>query len=78
MRSCCDIIKIISKGMVRTPRREVLIIMKKMVILLVFGFLFVACWPFSPQGVHKIDVTGLPFEGSPDASVTVVVFSDYQ
>ncbi len=52
--------------------------MKRMGILLVLGFLFVACWPFSPQGVHKIDVTGLPFEGSPDASVTVVVFSDYQ
>ena len=28
--------------------------------------------------VHKIDVTGLPFTGSPDAPVTVVVFSDYQ
>ncbi|HSB06469.1 MAG TPA: hypothetical protein VLK23_14890 [Thermodesulfobacteriota bacterium] len=52
--------------------------MKRMVILLVLGFLFVACWPFFPQGVHEIDVTGLPFEGSPDASVTVAVFSDYQ
>jgi hypothetical protein len=52
--------------------------MKRVMILLVLAFLFVACWPFFPEGVHKIDVTGLPFKGSPDASVTVAVFSDYQ
>jgi hypothetical protein len=52
--------------------------MKRVVILLVFGFLLVACQSFSPQGGHKIDVTGLPFRGSPEASVTVVVFTDYQ
>jgi len=28
--------------------------------------------------VHKIDVTGLPFKGIPDAAVTVAVFTDYQ
>jgi hypothetical protein len=28
--------------------------------------------------VHKIDVTGLPFKGPSDASVTVAVFTDYQ
>ena len=30
------------------------------------------------QAVYKIDVTGLPFKGPQDASVTVVVFDDYQ
>ncbi len=30
------------------------------------------------EAVYKIDVTGLPFKGSPDASVTVAVFTDYQ
>lgn len=53
-------------------------LMKRMMILLVLTFLSVACWSFFPQGVHKIDVTGLPFKGSPDAPVTVAVFSDYQ
>ncbi len=28
--------------------------------------------------IHKIDVTGLPFKGTPDAPVTVAVFTDYQ
>ena len=52
--------------------------MKRMMILLVLAFLIVACWPFFPPAVHKIDVTGLPFKGPPDAPVTVTVFSDYQ
>ncbi len=52
--------------------------MKRTMILLVLGFLIVACWPFFPPVVHKIDVTGLPFKGPPDAPVTVAVFSDYQ
>ena len=78
IRSYYDMIRFISTGMVRTPRREVVIIVKRTAILLVLGFLSVACWPFSPQGAHKIDVTGLPFKGSPDAPVTVAVFSDYQ
>jgi hypothetical protein len=30
------------------------------------------------EAVYKIDVTGLPFKGPQDASVTVVVFDDYQ
>ena len=30
------------------------------------------------EAVHKIDVTGLPFKGPQDASVTVAVFDDYQ
>jgi hypothetical protein len=30
------------------------------------------------EALYKIDVTGLPFKGSQDASVTVVVFDDYQ
>ena len=28
--------------------------------------------------VYKIDITGLPFKGSQDASVTIVLFDDYQ
>lgn len=28
--------------------------------------------------IHRIDVTGLPFKGPPDAPVTVAVFTDYQ
>lgn len=28
--------------------------------------------------VHKIDVTGMPFMGAENASVTIAVFSDYQ
>ena len=57
---------------------EEVLMMKSAIILLVLGFLFVACSPFVREGAHEIDVTGLPFEGSPDASVTVAVFSDYQ
>jgi hypothetical protein len=53
-------------------------IARLMMIFLVLAFLFVACLPFFPQGVHKIDLTGLPFQGSPDAPVTVAFFSDYQ
>jgi len=30
------------------------------------------------EAVYKIDVAGLPFKGPQDASVTVVVFDDYQ
>ena len=30
------------------------------------------------EAVYKIDVTDLPFKGPQDASVTVVVFDDYQ
>ena len=30
------------------------------------------------ETVYKIDVTGLPFKGPQDASVTVAVFDDYQ
>jgi hypothetical protein len=30
------------------------------------------------EAVYKIDVTGLPFKGPSDASVTVIVFDDYQ
>lgn len=30
------------------------------------------------EAVYKIDVTNLPFKGPQDASVTVVVFDDYQ
>ena len=30
------------------------------------------------EAVYKIDVTDLPFKGAQDASVTVVVFDDYQ
>jgi hypothetical protein len=30
------------------------------------------------EAVYKIDVTGLPFKGSQEASVTVAVFDDYQ
>lgn len=30
------------------------------------------------EAVYKIDITGLPFKGLQDASVTVVVFDDYQ
>ncbi len=30
------------------------------------------------EAVYKIDVTDLPFKGPEDASVTVVVFDDYQ
>jgi hypothetical protein len=30
------------------------------------------------EAVYKIDVTGLPFKGPQDASVTIVVFDDYQ
>jgi hypothetical protein len=30
------------------------------------------------EAVYKIDVTSLPFKGPQDASVTVVVFDDYQ
>jgi hypothetical protein len=30
------------------------------------------------EAVYKIDVTGLPYKGPPDALVTVVVFDDYQ
>jgi len=30
------------------------------------------------EAVYKIDLTGLPFKGPRDASVTVVVFDDYQ
>jgi len=30
------------------------------------------------EAVYKIDVTGLPFKGPQDASVTVVIFDDYQ
>jgi hypothetical protein len=30
------------------------------------------------QIVQKIDVSGLPFRGPPDAPVTIAVFSDYQ
>jgi len=63
--------------MVKTSRREVLH-MKRTMILLVLGFLIVACWPFFPPVIHKIDVTGLPFKGPTDAPVTVAVFSDYQ
>ncbi len=50
--------------------------MKRMMILLVFWA--VACSPLFVTVVHEIDVTGLPFKGSPDAPVTVAVFSDYQ
>jgi len=28
--------------------------------------------------IHRIDVTGLPFKGPPNAPVTVAVFTDYQ
>jgi hypothetical protein len=63
--------------MVKTSKGEILR-MKRMMIPLVLAFLIMACWPFFPPGVHKIDVTGLPFKGSPDAPVTVAVFSDYQ
>ena len=52
--------------------------MKRTMILLVLGFLVVACWPFSPPVAHRIDVAGLPFKGPPDPPVTVAVFSDYQ
>jgi len=30
------------------------------------------------EAIYKIDVAGLPFKGPQDASVTVVVFDDYQ
>jgi hypothetical protein len=30
------------------------------------------------EAVYKIDVTGSPFKGPPDAAVTLVVFDDYQ
>jgi hypothetical protein len=30
------------------------------------------------EEVHKVDLSGLPFKGAPDAPVTLVVFSDYQ
>ena len=30
------------------------------------------------EAVYKIDIAGLPFKGPQDASVTVVVFDDYQ
>ena len=30
------------------------------------------------EAVYKIDVTGLPFKGPQDASVTIIVFDDYQ
>ena len=30
------------------------------------------------ESIYKIDVTGLPFKGSQEASVTIVVFDDYQ
>jgi hypothetical protein len=30
------------------------------------------------EAVYKIDVTGLPFKGPQGASVTIVVFDDYQ
>jgi hypothetical protein len=30
------------------------------------------------EAVYKIDMTGLPFKGPQDASVTVAVFDDYQ
>jgi len=30
------------------------------------------------ESVYKIDMTGLPFKGPQDATVTVVVFTDYQ
>ncbi len=48
---------------------------KGMVLL---AFWTVACSPLFAPVVHEIDVTGLPFKGSPDAPVTVAVFSDYQ
>ncbi len=48
---------------------------KGMVLL---AFWTVACSPLFVTVVHEIDVTGLPFKGSPDAPVTVAVFSDYQ
>jgi hypothetical protein len=48
-------------------------------MILAFGFLpVVACWPFFQPVIHEIEVTGLPFKGSPDAPVTIAVFSDYQ
>jgi hypothetical protein len=52
--------------------------MKGTMILVVLGFLVMACLPFFPPVIHKIDVTGLPFKGPPGAPVTVAVFSDYQ
>ena len=30
------------------------------------------------ETIYKIDLTGLPFKGPQDASVTVAVFDDYQ
>lgn len=30
------------------------------------------------EEVHRLDLSGLPFKGAPDAPVTVVVFSDYE
>jgi hypothetical protein len=30
------------------------------------------------EEVHRLDLSGLPFKGTPDAPVTVVVFSDYE
>ena len=30
------------------------------------------------EAVYKIDITGLPFKGLQDASVSIVVFDDYQ
>ena len=30
------------------------------------------------EAVYKIDITGLPFKGPQDASVSIVVFDDYQ
>ncbi|MEJ2723286.1 MAG: hypothetical protein P8175_01325 [Deltaproteobacteria bacterium] len=30
------------------------------------------------EEIYRLDVSGLPFKGGPDAPVTMVVFSDYQ
>jgi hypothetical protein len=30
------------------------------------------------EEIYRLDVSGLPFKGAPDAPVTMVVFSDYQ
>ena len=50
------------------------------VFFVVLCFVGVGCFTGGARVgvVQKIDVAGLPFEGSPDAPVTVVVFSDYQ